>query len=64
MKDERGCDAGPNRKGCALAPISPNTGGDQKKPGHRGQFESIHNHALNMRRARPVFQPSGLAQSN
>jgi len=64
MKDERGSDARPKRKSGARAPISPNTGSNQKKPNHRSQFESIHNHALNMRRAWLVFQPTGPPPSN
>ena len=35
MKDERGGNARPNRQSCALAPISPKTGGNQKNTGQR-----------------------------
>jgi hypothetical protein len=64
MKDERRYNAQPNRKSCALTEIGPKPAGNQPNPSQRGQFESIHDHPLNMRPESDLFQPDRPPQSN
>jgi hypothetical protein len=49
---------------CALTEIGPKPAGNQDNPSQRGQFESIHDHPLNMRPESALFQPVRLPQSN
>jgi len=58
MKDERGGNARPNRKGCTLPPIGPSPASDQHQSSHHGQFESVYDHALNMSPESPIDHPS------